>query len=661
MMKKQTELRSLITGPVEFLIVSVLILIFLSGIWGPLFGIDPNPRYLDPWSLCYVLQHQVTRILGMNPGGLWDRGFFYPFNQESLLFSEPCWGVALLVAPVWLFVGNIFVIYKFGGAAALFLSWLSTYYFVKALGCGRRWAFFAGGTFCLTGVTLQMTLFAHHAWPFFPIPLLGLVTLKLLSTKKWFWAGLWGLLYGYLAWSALQFFVMGSVFLLLFIAWHIAFRDHSRKTVALLLAAFLFGSLIASMVVVPMFMTQQKFGFYRNHSLQYEWATNWANMIFRSWPPLVYNPLAKTPLWEQLGAHAKGAVNIGLSIFLLIGALALCFARLRKAVKVQGSKWRTVITFVLLAGFMIALAWLNMHCIKIINERYLAPLPSLAVGWTYFYYFITGVIIYVFRHRLGNGLRNLDFYLVLVAVFFGLLAFGPYYLTPDGKAIPSPVAFLLYDVAGFKGMGVPARWGLILSFTLSIAVAIFLSRYDTSWKRRIAAVLFILLCLLELSPGIKLSGFKKIIPYQWKPGEIDVFLRDLPDGAVLEMSDYPLKTEQECPTKNCLGERLFARTFHKKLLVNGYASHTPHILNQYLYFPKNPALTSKSIGNMRKLGARYWVVHREGWPEDKVRSFKALVGDLKKIASFDDGETLVYEDPDPKVTVDKDGRPVQEE
>jgi hypothetical protein len=656
-MKPPAEMKSRIAGSIEFLIVSALILLLLSGLFGILYAGDLKPHYLDPWSLCYALQHLVTRILGMNPGGLWDRGFFYPYNQESLLFSEPCWGVALLVAPVWLFVKNIFIIYRLGDLVALFLSWIATYYFIKALGCGRRWAFFAGGMFCFAGVTLQMSLYCHHAWPFFPVPLLGLVTVKLFSTRKWVWAGLWGLLFGFLAWSSLQFFIMGGAFAAFFIAWHLAFKEHSRKAIILLLAAILFGCLIAGMAVVPIYWTHQKFGLYRNFHLQYEWATNWANLIFRGWLPLPYNPLVKMPFWGQLEAHARGAANIGLSILLLLAALLLFVVRLKPAYTVQVSKRWTVSTLLLLMGFMTVLAWLNMQSITYANERYHADLPALAVGWTYFYYFIAGAVIYVFRHQLSSALRHLDFYLFLVAVFFGFLAFGPYYLTPDGKAVASPAAFLLFNVPGFNGMGVPARWGMILAFTLSIAVAVFLSQYDTGWKRKIASAAFILLCFLEVCPGIKLSGFHRVPPYEWQPGEVDVFLRDLPDGAVLEMSDYPLKVEQECPTRNCCGERLFARTFHKKLLVNGYASHTPPIIDEYLYHP-NAVLSHKAVKNMRKFGARYWVIHMEGWPEAKVRLFKGVVGDLRQIAYFDKDKTAIYEDPHPKISVGKRGEPL---
>lgn len=475
--------------------------------------------------------------------------------------------------------------------------------------------------------------------------------MKLFSTKKWFWAGLWGLLYGYLAWSSLHIFVMASAFLFLFIAWKLAFEDRSRKTVMLLLAAFLIGSILAGGVLISIYTAHERFGFYRNQFLQYEFATNWANLIFRHWPLPSYNPITKTPLWEQIGAHAKGETNIGLSLFVLLGALGLCIARLRRAVPVRESRRRSVVTFSLLVGFVTGLAWLNMHCIRLVDERHAAGLPSMAVGLTYFYYFIAGAGVYVLRHRIWASLRHLDFMFFLAALLFGFLAFGPYYMISDGKAVASPVAFLIYNVAGFSGIGATARWGLILSFTLAIAVAVFFSGEDTRWKGKIAGLLFVVLCLVELSPGINLSKMEKVTPYQWKPKQVDIFLKDLPDGAVLEMSDYPLKTLHGCLTEDCHGARLYARTFHKKLLVNGYAHFGPRFQDQYLYLPESTEITSDSIKGMRKLGPRYWVVHMKGWPEEKVHSFKSSVGNLRLIATFNEGNTLVYEDPDPRISV----------
>ncbi len=62
-------------------------------------------------------------------------------------------------------------------------------------------------------------------------------------------------------------------------------------------------------------------------------------------------------------------------------------------------------------------------------------------------------------------------------------------------------------------------------------------------------------------------------------------------------------------------------------------------------------LTSKTIGDLRKFGARYWVFHMDHWPkEDNFNPGGELYG-LRRIASLDDGKTLVYEDLEPKIAV----------
>ena len=652
-MKSPIQKKTIYARLVEFFIVSTLALVFLSEIFTVLISsLYAKPIWLDHWFFCYRLENQITRILGLNPGGIWEGGFLYPFHKVSILFDEPTWGVSLLITPIWMLTRNIFPIFLLGGASALFLSWIFTYYFVRSLGGTRICSFYASAMFCLSGISITLTTFHIAFWPFFLIPLLGIVTLKIFSTSRLYWGILWSVLFGYLAWSSAHIFVMGGVFLFLFILWNLLFNNHSKKTLVTLLVAFIISGIIASVVLGAMYWTQIRFGFFRGYNQPFWYASNWPNLIYKSWPDVPFNPIAKTHFWEYLKTNAKGEGKIGMSILLLIGALIIFVKTLKESISSHKVNKFTKYTFGITIIVSILLAFLNMHSLAVKSMRYEGVLPVLAPGATYLYYITTGIIIYVLRHRIRSAMRHLDFFLLLGAFLFGLLCFGPYYVTGNKSVIASPVAFLIYHVPGFSGIQAMTRWGILLSFTLSIAVSVFLSKHAVSRRLKIYAVIFMLISLLEVSPGFRAPELKKLTSYKWTPRETDIFLKNIPDnGAVLEMESYPVEREQRLTSNNSLGYVLFSRLYHKKPLVTGYSSYTPHVTNKYIFYSKDEELSYGIIDTLRKFGAKYWVFHIDDWSAEEIRLLKASIGKLKQIAELDSGKTLIYEDPDPRASV----------
>lgn len=652
-MKYHIQKKAIYIKLFEFFIVFTLSLFFLSKMLFYLTAaIKLKPQWLDVWYMCSTLEYQITKILGLNPGGIWEGGLYYPFHTVSLLFDEPSWGISLFIAPIWMFTKNIFPIFKLGGIFALFLSWIFTYYFVKRLGSAKIWAFCAGATFCLSGISLILLSQQYAFWPFFLIPLLGLITLKIFSTSRLYWGVLWGVLFGYLAWSSAHIFVMGGLFLCLFVLWNLLFNNHSKKTLLTLLIAFIISGIIAGVVLGSMYLTHERFGFYRNYYQHYWYSSNWANLIYRSWPDVPFNPIAKTQLWEYLKTNAKGETNIGISLFLLFNALIIVITRFKESMSQHKADKYSKHAFIIVSIVSILFAFLNMHSLTAKCMQLKIPLPKLAVGITYLCYAIAGIIIYVLRNRISSAIKHLDFFLLLSTFLFGLLSFGHYYLTENKLVVASPVAFLIYYVPGFSGIQATARWGLIFSFTLSIAIAIFLSKYTTSRRLKICAVIFMLISLLELSPGFRTLDFKNLSPYRWTPRETDIFLKNLPDkGAVLELASYPVKQEQHITSDNSLGYVLFSRLYHKKPLVTGYSSYAPHVANRYLFYPKDKTLSLGTIDTLRKFGAKYWVFHIEDWSSEELKLLKDSIGELKKIAELDNGKTLIFEDLTPKISV----------
>jgi len=652
-MKHFIQKKVLYNGLFEFSIVSAFILFFLSDVIScMILSLPTKPEWIDHWFFCYRLENQITRILGLNPGGIWEGGFLYPFHKVSILFDEPTWGVSLLITPVWMITKNIFQIVSLAGIATIFLSWIFTYYLVRGLGGTKMCAFYGSAMFCLSCISIALIPFHIAFWPFFLVPLLGIVTLKIFSTSRLYWGILWGVLFGYLAWSSAHIFVMGGLFLFLFILWNLLFNKHSKKILLTLLVAFILSGIIAGVVLGAMYWTQVRFGFSRGYDQPFLYASNWANLIYRNWPPAPFNLIAKTYFWEYLKTNAKGELKIGIAILLLVGTLSIFVARLKESISSYKANKYSKHTFGVTIIVSILFAFLNIHSLTARSMKCEGVLPSLATGTTYLYYIIAGIIIYVLRHRIKSAMKHLDFFLLLSALLFGFLSFGPYYLIENKSVIASPVAFLQYYVPGFSGIQATARWGLLLSFALSIGVAMFLSKYAVSHRFKIFAVIFMLISLLEVSPGFRVPELKNLSSYKWMPRETDIFLKNIPDnGAVLELESYPVEREQYLTSDNSLGYVLFSRLYHKKPLVTGYSSHTPMCHDKYIFYPKDEELSLETIDMLRKFGAKYWVFHIDDWSIEGIRLLKDSVGRLKQIAELDSGKTLIYEDPDPKASV----------
>jgi len=269
---------------------------------------------------------------------------------------------------------------------------------------------------------------------------------------------------------------------------------------------------------------------------------------------------------------------------------------------------------------------------------------------TYPFYIMAGIITYALRRRLLLAMKHLDFYLLSAAIFFAFLAFGPYYMAGDNKAVVSPVAFLMYHAPGFSGIQATARWGIIFSFTLSIAVSIFLSSHISTYASKIIAAIFMLICILELSPGFRAPEFKGLSPYDWAPRQTDIFLKNLDgSGAVLEMESYPMKKEQYLTSDNSLGYALFSSLYHRKPLVAGYSSYIPHVTNRHLFYPEDKIFSYDTVRILRRFGARYWVLHIDNWPIEDMSLFKDNLKGLKQIGSLDNGKTLINEDVEPTI------------
>lgn len=212
----------------------------------------------------------------------------------------------------------------------------------------------------------------------------------------------------------------------------------------------------------------------------------------------------------------------------------------------------------------------------------------------------------------GQSLQNFSiikmafFVLLLVAV---LLSFGP---SADlfGKRLTLPYAYLYRYVPGFNSMRVPARFGLLAAFALSMLAAVGVAYLHTfrmcrrgirhSPRYFTATLLVGALIVAEfwsLPQGISFyPGTAETIPreYQWLAGQpADATLLELP---------------ADSPKANF--EYTYYAAFHQKRLVNGRSAFIPAGISQVLAamrrFPQ-----PETIQLLQALGVEYVVVHAE--------------------------------------------------
>jgi len=631
------RLYSFFSKCVEFLTVSVLVLAFCTAFYAiarrACIQVSTNS---DWWHAYYTLQLQITRILGSNPGGLWDGGYLFPFHKVSMLTADPSWGVSLLLVPFWLVTRNIFFLVGIGGWVALVLSWIVSYWFAKGLGCKRLYAFMAAMTFSLSNVSTALISQRHFFWTFFLVPLSGYLLIKLFQTRKIIWGVLFGLSYGYLGWSSSHLFIMGGVFLSAFALWQLWRNHFERRLLKSALLSFAIAFFICSPVYISQFLVHRAFERPSAIVDQFYYATNGFNIL--------YNSLVRPFNFLQnldLSPLIKGEVKIGVSLVVLLTG---CFYFLKEILSPIGTKKKErhpagLAFYYLTPGL---LAGVNLLCLQ--HFRHLMG-NDVDIVWTVVSYLLLGWPVIFFRDRVINALKNKTFFFLSLGVFFAIIAFGPYYLSPENKLIPSPVIMLLAFVPGFSGIRAIARWGLLFSFSASLGVTSGLSGQKKSLAGKFIVSFVLLAAFLEMFPEAYLGPLPPLKLYEWRPREVDIFLKQQPkEGAVLELETYPIRDIKD------LGYELYSSLYHKRPILTGYGAVFPRVTLDHLYETEG-TLDAERVSSLRKFGARYWVLHLDKWP--KVQEFdppEDFYG-LRRVAVFNGGKTLVYEDPEPRIAV----------
>jgi len=217
---------------------------------------------------------------------------------------------------------------------------------------------------------------------------------------------------------------------------------------------------------------------------------------------------------------------------------------------------------------------------------------------------------------------------IILLIIAGILSLGPS-VTLFGKTLPLPYSWLYHIVPGFKSMRVPARFSLLVSFSLAALAAIGLSqayKYLGSLKRfgsntlksvAITGLIGGIILLEYYSPPKPLSfypGTKETIPavYQWLAQQTD-------DLRIIEL---PVRSAKDN------FEYAYYSTFHWKRMVNGRSAFIPNGITQ-IFTEMRGFPSSRTVDLLKSLGMQYVILHTKKLEQELPLTFPESINVLQ--------------------------------
>ncbi len=228
-----------------------------------------------------------------------------------------------------------------------------------------------------------------------------------------------------------------------------------------------------------------------------------------------------------------------------------------------------------------------------------------------------------------SSTKILRFSFIILLIIAGILSLGPS-ITLFGKTLPLPYLWLYHYVPGFKSMRVPARFGLLVSFSLAVLAAIGLSqmyeylrrfkRFSNNTLKYVVATGIIggVIVLEYYSPPKHLSfypGTKETIPvvYQWLAQQSD-------DLRIIELPVRFAKDDFEYT---------YYSTFHWKRMVNGRSAFIPNGITQ-IFREMRTFPSPRTIDLLKSLGIQYVILHTEKIEQRLPSGFPEGINVLQK-------------------------------
>ncbi len=563
----------------------------------------------DPLLNAWILAWDATHL----GRGWWSANIFYP-HPLALAYSEHLLPQALSILPVYAATANPILCYNLVFLSTFVLCGVGMFLLARELTGRADAAFVAGLAFAFAPyrvASLPHLQVLSSAW--MPLAVYGF--------RRYFVAGRPRALIGGAACWLLQnlscsyYLLFLTPIVVAYLAWEVITRRSSRRTIASIAAAGLAVGIVTTAVVWP-YLELRQLGFP---------ARPIAEVVRFSADTFAYFTAdANVRVWGTLARawpHAEGALFPGLTVAVLAGASVVAAVR--------------PLALAPFAIVLLPLLGVRLPFIRIASVS--RTLVVAAIG--------SAVILAASRAQrraLTAWLASPVGFFALVVAFAAAMSLGPEVhargrLVADG----APYAFAYRFVPGFDGLRVPARFGMIVVFALSLLAAFAI-------RRRTTATVAGALILLE-SIAIPIPINQNDVAYRQThlralparvsladARELYAFIARLPDTAAIV----------ELP----LGEPafdvryVFASTRHWKRLVNGYSGGAPQ---EYLQLAQDledaPERPERAWRSLVAAGATYVVVHEEFYANSRGRAITEWLrsNGAREVAVFGSDRVLV--------------------
>ena len=556
----------------------------------------------DPALNAWILKWNLHAIFS-DPLGIFNANIFYPYSL-SLAFSENLIAPSLLLIPVYFFSDNPVLLHNVSFITGLILSGISGYLLGHYLTRSRLLSL-------IPAIALSFSPFlqAHHGhlqmhhlyWAPFLILLQYLYfdRLSQRSNRRFLSLAAGAICLAALFLSNGYYFIFTATILPIFQAYRIyrTKRGLRLRATAELAAFWLLAAILVLLFAWPYIELRQSLGLERgieevkhfsadivsffayNHGNF--WLGNATASRFGLSPEQVLTPgivlaaLFILPLFAGTGTRSR---------------IARMMASYRKLPRYFHIIDAVILLMLIMLIFLLSghdFVWTsNGEIVKLLGIKMKMTRPGNTVA-----YLFALILLRIGLAWRGGHLRRIDLqreqsvYLI-IALFAFLMALGPAVCCAGQHLARGPYSLLYKFAPGYGGLRVPARFGIIFVFALSIVAMLNLStllaRMKSSRARVFLSTLIPLLMLLEFYSHPRKPAFE--------PGEreVDAWMRSAPEGSVLELPlpSYP---------SDFMGDivSLYQSSYHWKPIFNGYSGYSPpgyHVVAYYMQpFPSDTA------------------------------------------------------------------------
>ncbi len=622
---------------------------------------DLGDSLLNAWILAWDAD-RLLRFLSGDVGALrnfWNANIFYP-EPLTLAYSEHLFAQAVQILPVYALTGNIILCYNVLFLSTFVLSGLGMFLFVREVTSSPRAAFVAGLIYAFA--PYRVPQFSHlqvisSQW--MPFVLYGLR--KYFDGKRFrdpfshdapetgsrnrFLLGAGAALVAQNL-SNGYFLLFFAPFVVAYALFEIATRNlwkDARMWVSLSVTAV--GVAVLTLPFLLPYLELRHLGFGPRALNE---VRSFSADVFSYWT----SP-GESRLWGSvIRAYPKSEGDL----FPTIAALLLVAVGLASTVSTAWGHARTrpaaLPLLMPLVYFLIAAAGIYMLFLALILSgngfTHIGPLPiSVRNLWRNFRLFaiIVGLLLAVSpraRSFAREWMATMAAFAVLAAVVAVLLSLGPEIRTEGRLISGGPYSFLYWNVPGFDGLRVPARYAMLVVLFLAIAAGCGAAAIERRHRfgGAIAVALGALAVAEALAAPITLNGTVEETRYATPPARVYTAEQVPPVYRFLKTLPAPGTVIVEFPLGEWAYELryMFYSIAHWHPLLNGYSGHFPLSYNMNATHLRHPLdYPDASWSTLLKSGATHAIVHGQYYRDDEGERIARWLAErgAKQVAEFD--------------------------